>query len=286
MRGWWLLALAGCDGVFGLGKIQPLPVVDAPVDAFADCQSFHHLTVAPVPLDFGNVLRLSTDASYLHGAMYTVKGSTTFGIHLVRRDSVTDAWEIDTTRDTFDQSLMAGTMSPDGQSIYVASADGVDVVRYANEPGTSSWTIAEMVDHRPNEFVSAKGIGTIDGQTAVVETHASTSGGPYQLALRIAGPGGWTDSDVFAALSPTDYIQGGTLSADGLTVIYSVNDGPSYDYHLYRATRADTGSPFPPGVPLQLVVQGDFDQEPWLVAGGCSHLLFHRNMDLILEATP
>lgn len=287
-----VLALGGCDRVFGLDR-DLLPAVCGP---FA--------TPEPVTFDelLGDASDLSVDASGTLGMVYTNLGNANMGAwrgpHAVML--VGGTWVQDTARDRAQLDRF------DGAHI---TADGAGALGWIDSPRgpignvityqANSWdaVVAELIKDDADEDSHFGNVIDLNVGPGLVLRFAvelrlpfdRASPGELRILQRVPTSMTWsvtTQADPLATAEPALDITGGVMTADHEILVYTAVVGKEKRSRAFAARR--TRDKFGPGVEIMIdTVPGDASiTEPWINAD-CTQLYYREgNTTWVTNALP
>lgn len=273
MKLWCLLALAGCDAVFGIEHTTALPRADA--------QKFDGIPDAPFACPptgtapkfsvfFRQVVPQGDCDHYTTGggiAFATCGGSSDTSPFTVQQSAVDSSTMNPVTPSALDYAML----SPDGTELWYAHADalGNGVISVYVPDGANAWKASY------DAFV-------VTGNSFITATTPMSVGSPRHALVSISGtihelaevsPQMWSDVAMYQ-LVPTPGIVDSPpqLSPDGLRVVFhGSNVGSPAEVGVFYADRASLSAPFNAAVLLEGPPVGA--ATPFMT-GDCSRLYF------------
>jgi hypothetical protein len=263
-----VLAVGGCDGVFGLLHVPPL--ADAGLGAWTDVRP-----VGDPPV--------TGDDPTLTGDMLELYFDRGRDIHLMRRDSVDEPWGEPTVVSELSSPFIENkpNVTYDGLTIYLSSDRTGSIVRdiWRSTRATRSAPWSEPV--RDTALSSSQldgGVVTSDDLLAVIESNRESIATRLFVTTRADRDAEWSPAVPMDDINTTAGREtGGMFSVDRLELYFaSERAGPTTD--LYVAVRDSADTPFATVRRLLELSGPDDEEDPWISPDGRT-LYFSRKVD-------
>lgn len=233
---WWLVALAGCDRIFGLSPTQ-LPPPDAPYacPAIGSVPAFSPVLHQSV-FQFCDYLSVSADTNMAMAECFEPRSFVGYAPRETELVPVPDA-QIPST-------MRYPKLSPEGDQAFLYDPQAGDVTVFALTGDT--WALASAIP----QITTA----TFSAPTRAPRHLLTATYNPNVLNDLIESGGVWTVHDSYAvSLLGVDDIEGVSITPDGLRVIYYATPHGMLDYKVLYSDRATVDDRFGPGTVLDPV---------------------------------